>query len=294
MSEISLETLAIAKKYTDEHSGGSSGDDNDLLVVKITEDTSDGATTYTFSHTPAEVYSWITANKPAIAVMNGVIGKVYLGAYSDVICAIPKHPAIYNGGAAIRGTDGLTATGFGNGTEWSTGYSPLIFGADEVLSGGTGEYAIIWDGRDGAPQYQQINKNYTFGGALYQLVSGAMLAANPEAALSTVFESTAPEFNELIDVIGSIYDAFVTNGRGIMFQGIVDRDNHDSWLVKNVAAYDSGIDITADACFTTFSNSSPSSVSMITLTIAELRNASQEPEKVAVTAICKTINTTVV
>ena len=294
MSEISLETLAIAKKYTDEHSGGSSGGDNDLLVVKITKDTSAGETTYTFSHTPAEVYSWITANKPAIAIMDGVIGKFYLDYEEKVTCAIPEYTSRYDAQDPVRKRDGLTAVGYGNGTEWNADYPWRIFGADEVISRGVKDgYVLTWDSERG-PYYLGINGYYAFEGALYQLVSGAMLAANPEAALSTVFESTAPEFDMLIQIIGQIYDSFGPRRRGVMLQGIADQDNRDSWLVKNVARDNSKIYITADACFTTFSNNSPSSVSMVTLTIAELINASNEPEKVAVTAICKTINTTVV
>lgn len=277
--------------------GGGSGN-SDLMVLKITNADTPGE--YTFSHTPAEVYSWVAANKPAIAIKDGVIGKVYLGhnaTNSAVVCSIPEYNGFFSGfSGAVPNNDGLTAVGYKNGTEWEISLTQYIFGADEVLTGETAYdgYAIIWDGQDGAPYYQPINKYYTFNGALYQLVSGAMSVANPEAALSTVFESTAPEFDGLIYTIRRIYDTFVINGRGIIVQGIVDQDNRDSWLVKNVTGIGNTVYITVDACFTTFTNYSPSSVSMITLTIAGLENASQEPEKIAVTAICKTINTTVV
>lgn len=273
--------------------GGGGGGNNDLLVVKVT---SDGATTYTFSHTPAEVYSWITANKPAIAIMNGVIGKVYLGDTTNVICAIPRFRSLVAGSDQLPWSEGITFSGQYNGVEWGINPYLRIFGADEVLSDDISrdDRALIYSTDDDMPLYQTINKCYAFDGALYQLVGGAMSAANPEAALSTVFDSTAPEFGDLIQIIGRIYDSFGGRYRGIMLQGIADQDNRDVWLVKNVTRSDRRTDITADACFTTFSNSSPSSVSMITLAIAELRNASQEPEKVAVTAICKTINTTIV
>lgn len=282
-------TNSLVEKKT--NSGGGSG--SDLMVVKITEDTSAGVTTYTFSHTPAEVYAWVTANKPAIAIMNGVIGKVYFSPDSDVICAIPKYNAFLSG--TVRSSDGLTAVGYENGTEWHIENFMSLFGADELVSASAQDgYAIIWDVRDGAPQYQPINKNYIFNGALSQLITGAMLAAAPEAALSTVFESTAPEFGTLVYIIEQIYESFVVGCRGVMVQGIIDQNNRDSWLVKNVTEDNSEIYITADASFTTFSNNSPSSVSMVTLTIVELKNNSQKPEKVAITAICKTINTTVV
>ena len=284
-------------------SGGGGSDSSELMVVKITAVDSAGETTYTFSHTPAEVYSWITANKPAIAIMDGVIGKVYLGngidADREVICAIPKYNGMFITGGYTRSSDGLTAVGHEIGTEWewSTNYSRRMFGADEVISGsfqGKDGYAIIWSEQNIAPYYQPINEYYTFDGALSQLVTGAMLAASPEAALSTVLESTAPEFGGLVDTIKSIYESFVGRSRGVIVQGIADQDNRDSWLVKNVTGDNSVIYITADACFTTFSNSSPSSVSMVTLTIVGLTNASHEPEKIAVTVICKNISTTVV
>ena len=104
-----------------------SGSRSDLLVVKITEGSSAHETTYVFSHTPAEVYEWITANKPAIAIMNGVIGKVYLGTGIDagvgVICAIPKYDGYNIFGDIWRDrSGGLIAVGSENGTEWSTDF----------------------------------------------------------------------------------------------------------------------------------------------------------------------------
>lgn len=289
-------TNSLVEKKTNSGGGGGS----DLMVVKITKDTSDIETTYTFSHTPAEVYSWIKANKPAIVIMNGVIGKVYLGTNARVICAIPRFWAPGGGGDDINWSEGITFSGLYNGVEWTVNPSLRIFGADEVLSDDSSRdnrdnYAIIYSGMDEMPYYQSINKDYTFGGALSQLVLGAMVAAAPEVALSTVFESTAPEFDVLIQIIEQIYDTFVGRNRGVILQGIADQNNRDAWLVKNVTGDNNKIYITADASFTAFSNNSPSSVSMVTLTIAELRNnSSQEPEKIAVTAICKNINTTVV
>lgn len=284
----------VLKGLLENYNEGGGSDSSELMVVKIAS--ADIESEYTFSHTPTEVYNWLTANKPAIAIMNGIIGKVYLGGNSSVICAIPRFWSLAGGGDQTTWSEGVTFSGQYNGVEWGINPYLRIIGADEILSenGSRDNYAIIYSDVDGMPYYQSINKHYEFNGALYQLVSGAMLAANPEAAVSTVFESTAPEFDILTQIIEKIYESFVGRCRGVMLQGVADQDNRDSWLVKNVTGDNSGIYITADACFTSFSNSSPSSVSMITLTIAELRNASQEPEKIATTVICKTINTTVV
>ena len=222
--------------------------------------------------------------------MNGVMGKVYLGDAVNVICAIPRFWGLAGGGDQITMSEGVTFSGQYNGVEWGINPYLRIIGADEILSedGSRDNYAIIYSDMDGMPYYQPINKHYEFDGAMSQLVMGAITMASPEAALSTVFESTAPEFNVLTQIIEQIYEFFVVRCRGVMFQGITDQNNRDSWLVKNVTKSSSGIYITADTSYTNFIDSSPSTISMVTLTIAST------PDKVVVTAICKNINTTIV